>query len=137
MATTTRRGGNMSTRLALGLLVGMGIVFQGRVHSSEKGESFAPQSVATVTGEIAKALVVVAKHREKDPDLSTSERDFRNFDVRLESPSASGDRYLVIFVPRVRPGEPESLGGHTSLGRELAYEVSKKNFEVLHRMQLR
>jgi hypothetical protein len=54
--------------------------------------------------------------------LSASERDLRNFDVRI---SDLGAEVEVRFLARCAPNEEPSLGGRTTLGRSIAYVIRK------------
>lgn len=83
-----------------------------------------------MSGEFAKALFVVIKHREGDRSLSASEKDLSNFEISV----AEIDKELleVVFVPNSLPGEEIGLGGAKALGRSLDYGVRRKDFKIMY-----
>lgn len=143
MAATTSRHRALRP-LSVGLLMAGFSVLSGfvslRMAEAERPVPFAAQKNVTITGGMASALAAVVEHRKRDRDLRAAEKDLRNFDITIESPSASGGRattYFVLFGPRLRAGEERPLGGKTSIGRELAYEVSSIDFKILNRLQMK
>lgn len=86
-------------------------------------------NVTTIVAQDVWALAIALRVRDADHSLSRSERDLRNFDVRITD---LGSELEVRFVAHRAPEEDPSLGGSTSLGRDMAYGLRKVDGKLLY-----
>lgn len=87
------------------------------------GSSPQPERPVEIKGEHVQALQAAhAAFREKMP-----EAQLKHYDVEI---STDDGALMVTFVPRVADGEARSLGGSTSLGREMSVWLSPTDYTV-------
>lgn len=94
--------------------------------SSAKGDNHV---VITIPSPNVWALDIALKARSGDNSLSKVERDLRNFDVRVVD---MDEELEVRFIAHAAKGEDTSLGGRTSLGRDVVYGVRKSDGKIIY-----
>jgi hypothetical protein len=92
-----------------------------------KGRASRP---AELSGRAVEALVVAVNAFAANTELSRAHRNLDNYDVTVTDLGAT---FEVLFSPRRALGEEPSLGGETSLGREVVYVLAKKDLRILER----
>jgi hypothetical protein len=97
--------------------------------AAEKLTSNSGGTMVVISGENVWAISMALRSRTADSSLSKSERDLRNFDVRVFD---HGDEIEVSFVARRNLGEDAVLGGKTSFGRDIAYGIRKTDGKLLY-----
>lgn len=87
------------------------------------GAASGPERPVEIKGEHVQALqAAYTAFSGKLPDAKLT-----HYDVEI---STDDGALMVTFVPRVAEGETRTLGGSTSLGREMSVWVSPKDYSV-------
>ena len=81
-----------------------------------------------VRGELLKAFQAAHTAFLQSSVIPSDKKRIENYDVRF---SKAADGLVVLFVPRLKPGERLRLGGATELGMAVRFVVSTDNYRVI------
>lgn len=85
-----------------------------------------------MNGEQTKALIVAYQAMMTIPDLPKSKKKIQNYSVEISYTSAT---IVVHFVPKIEFNPHlAQKGGETKFGREMSYEIRRKDFKILKRL---
>lgn len=87
-----------------------------------------------ISGQRMRAFLVAYDAFKNDPAISQGKKQIENYDIEF---SQRRTGYVVLFAARRLPSERELEGGESSLGRDVEYTVSKKDYQVVERMMFK
>lgn len=87
-----------------------------------------------ISGQMMKAFLVAYDAFKNDPAISQGKKRIENYDIEF---SQRRKGYVVLFTARRLPSERELEGGESSLGRDVEYTVSKKDYQIVERMMFK
>ena len=82
---------------------------------------------ATVAGEYMRALLSAYQDFKKDPDIPAHKKNIANYTVEFRQDDQS---YIIYLIPKQTTGEGPVVGGETTLGKEVSYTISKKDYKI-------
>jgi len=83
---------------------------------------------AVLDGHSFRAFLVAYADFVKNPHVPASKRDIVNYYIAIDT--RNSEKYVVWFLPRLLPAEKNLVGGETTLGREVKYEIDKKTNKI-------
>ena len=87
-----------------------------------------------ISGQMMKAFLVAYDAFKNDPAISQGKKRIENYNIEF---SQRRKGYVVLFTARRLPSERELEGGESSLGRDVEYTVSKKDYQIVERMMFK
>lgn len=87
----------------------------------------------SISGEYLKAFLVAYNDFRKIPDLTSIKKNLLHYRLIF---SEDKGIYLIYFIPKIKPDEFDRsvrLGGETSQGRSILYEIRKRDFKISKR----
>lgn len=85
---------------------------------------------SSVSGEYLRSFLVAYDAFERDSDIPEQKRKLENYDVQFRQ---NGEAYYICFVAKRTPPGVAVPGGGTEHGRDVTYEISKKDHQVVAR----
>jgi hypothetical protein len=95
--------------------------------ASDESPSPNAANIVGVRGEYLRAFTVAYDNVLKRHDVSTGDKQLDHYDVDL---GESNGHDVVVFRPRVAPGESRGLGGRTSLGVDMIYYINPTTYKI-------
>lgn len=92
-----------------------------------------PAAKKVVSGEQAKALVIAYEALKQIPDLATSKKKLENYSVEI---TQNSNTISIYFIPKYESNKPGfvTVGGESKYGREVKYEIRRKDFKIMKRL---